>query len=143
MERKKLIHKMNPMEFNASIHHLELFKIAVFSKDIVLLDRLLSDKYKYLGGKSKFETLETFKSYFAQDLPEECLTTEVNFLISTRILAGCVALRFHNGHWPLPDSIEELGSAFVLKFVGGLIAGIELSTEVCSEEGLEELSRLN
>lgn len=134
---------MNPMEFNASIHQLELFKIAVFSKDIELLDRLLSDKYKYLGGKSKLETLETFKNYFAQDLPEECLTTEVNFLISTRILAGCVALRFYNGHWPLPDSIEELGSAFVLKFVGGLIAGIELSTEVCSEEGLEELSRLN
>ncbi len=58
-------------------------------------------------------------------------------------MAGAVALRFHNGHWPLPDTLVDAGSAFVLKFEGGLISGIELSTEVCNEEGLEELCRLN
>jgi hypothetical protein len=143
MEKSKLIHKMTPMEFNTSLHQLELFKIAMLNLNIELLDRLLSDKYRYLGGKSKVETLEIFKGFFSQVLPEECLTTEVNFLISTRILAGCVALRFHNGYWPCPNSFIELGSAFVLKFDGGLISRIELSTEVCSEEGLEELCKLN
>ncbi len=143
MEKSKLIHKMTPMEFNTSLHQLELFKIAMLNLNIELLDRLLSDKHRYLGGKSKVETLEIFKSFFSQVLPEECLTTEVCFLVSTRILAGCVALRFHNGYWPRPDSFIEAGSAFVLKFDGGLISRIELSTEVCSEEGLEELCRLN
>lgn len=143
MKKSKLVHKMSPFEFNSSMHQLELFKVAILSLNLELLNRLLCDKRKYLGGKSKAEVLELFQEWFTQELPEEYLTTEVGLMVSTRIFAGSVALMFHNGYWPKLNSNFEGGNAFVFKFSNGLLVGLELTNEFCTEDALEELCRHN
>jgi hypothetical protein len=66
---------------------------AFMNRDAELLESLLSYRFNYLNGRSKWETLEYFKAYW-ELLEEQNIEIQIEECVSMDYYPGCVAYRF-------------------------------------------------
>jgi hypothetical protein len=143
MQKSSIIKSVSPSEMHSIMHQLELFKIGVLSLNLDILNGLFHDRYLYFGGKTRYEAKKMFEVFFDQALPSEVLSHEAKVMFNVKSCNIQVALMFHHGYWPILNPTENEAKAFVFEFTNGILSGIEFSNEVCSEERLEELCKLN
>lgn len=143
MQKSTIIKSASPYEIHSIMHQLELFKIGVLNLNLDILDSLFHDSYLYFGNKTRLETKKMFEAFFDQALPREVLSHEVQVMFNIKSCNIRVALMFHNGFWPILDPAENEVKAFVFEFTNGILSGIEFSNDICTEERLEELCKLN
>jgi hypothetical protein len=143
MQKSSIIKSVSLSEMHSIMHQLELFKIGVLSLNLDILNGIFHDRYLYFGGKTRYEAKKMFEVFFDQALPSEVLSQEAKVMFNIKSCSIQVALMFHNGYWPILDPAENGAKAFVFQFTNGILSGIEFSNDVCSEERLEELCKLN
>lgn len=143
MKKNTVIKSVSPIEMHSIMHHIELFKIGVLNHNLDILRGVFHDRYLYFGNMTKSEVMKMFEVFFEQSLPSEVLSHEAKVMFNVKSLNVRVALMFHNGYWPIIDPNENEAKAFVFEFSNGILSGIEFSNDVCTEERLEELSKLN
>lgn len=143
MQKNTIIKSVSPIELHSIMHQIELFKIGVLNLNLDILRGLFHDRYLYFGNMTKSEVMKMFEAFFEQSLPSEVLSHEAKVMFSVKSSDIRVALMFHNGYWPIIEPTKNEAKAFVFEFSNGILSGIEFSNDVCTEERLEELCRLN
>ena len=139
MKKSTVIKSVSPIELHSIMHQIELFKIGVLNLNLDILRGVFHDRYLYFGNMTKSDVMKMFEVFFEQSLPSVVLSHEAK----VKSLNIRVAMMFHNGYWPIIDPNENEAKAFVFEFSNGILSGIEFSDDVCTEERLEELCKLN
>ena len=128
--KKKQGEISNKSVLNKSKQQLGLFKKAILAKDLVLLEPLLYNQFKYFDVMDKLKTLEYFKEQFNKEIPEMFIKEDADEIMCMDCSPGSPVLYFHTGFWPIIEG-ANIPKGIMLRFTDGLISDLTLCFKFC------------
>lgn len=119
------------------------FIIAIMTKDIKAMEKLLHDEFKYINNFNKWETLTWFTDQFNQEIPEQFLDMKVKEYVCSGYQCGNRSLMFHHGYFPIIDEFGNPPKTLTLAFESGKLKDISICYNYLSVEQIIERSKLN
>ena len=142
--KSKLLKSISDEEIEITRQQTEIFKTAILSKDLLLLSTILNEKYTYIEGRNKAETIAYFADQFSK-FPNH--NSKPEDIVATFYCYGCqqgnIALRFLYGCWPIIETKEYVDKSIVLAFKNGLISDLTICYGYCSAERIQEIAIQN
>jgi hypothetical protein len=114
------------------------FILAVMTKDLTALDKILKGNGSFLNGKSRWETLNWFRNQFEQPIPDDFFECEVMEYVCNSYYFGSRSLMFFKGYFPVVKNKNRVPKTLTLAFEGEKIADIKICYNFLSIEKIKE-----
>lgn len=119
------------------------FIVAIMTKDITAMEKLLHEEYKYVENFNKWATLKWFKEQFEKEIPEELINMEIKEHVCIGCQCGNRSLMFHHGYFPVTEDFGNPPKTLTLSFENGKLNDISICYSYLSAEKVKERSELN